>query len=85
MRNERGMISLRTKAGIEKARLDGVKFGRPVGKINRNSLYKAERIKIFLKAGKSYDWISKELSVSKKTISDIKKSLSSLSLLSLIH
>ena len=42
MRNERGMISLRTKAGIEKARLDGVKFGRPVGKINRNSLYKAE-------------------------------------------
>ncbi len=85
MRNERSMISLRTKAGIEKARLDDVKFGRPVGKINRNSLYKAERIKIFLKAGKSYDWISKELSVSKKTISDIKKSLSSLSLLSLIH
>ena len=85
MRNERGMISLRTKAGIEKARLDGVKFGRPVGKINRNSLYKAERIKIFLKAGKSYEWISKELSVSKKTISDIKKYLSSLSLLSLIH
>ena len=77
---ERDMIESRTKAGIEKARLDGVKFGRPVGKINRNSLYKAERIKIFLKAGKSYDWISKELSVSKKTISDIKKSLSSPSL-----
>jgi DNA invertase Pin-like site-specific DNA recombinase len=77
---ERGMIESRTKAGIEKARLDGVKFGRPVGKINKNSIYKAERIKIFLKAGKSYDWISKELSVSKKTISDIKKSLSSSSL-----
>jgi len=74
------MISLRTKAGIEKARLDGVKFGRPVDKINRNSLYKSERIKIFLKTGKSYDCISKELSVSKKTISDIKKSLSSSSL-----
>lgn len=77
---ERGMIESRTKAGIEKARVDGVKFGRPVGKINKNSIYKAERIKIFLKAGKSYDWISKELSVSKKTISDIKKSLSSSSL-----
>ena len=79
------MISLRTKAGIEKVRLDRVKFGRPVGKINRNSLYKAERIKIFLKAGKSYDWISKELSVSKKTISDIKKSLSSSSSLNEIN
>ena len=77
---ERGMINSRTKAGIEKAKLDGVKFGRPVGKVNRNSLYKAERIRIFLKAGKSYDWISKELSVSKKTISDIKKFLSSSSL-----
>ena len=77
---ERDMIESRTKAGIEKARLDGVKFGRPSGKINRNSIYKAERIKIFLKAGKSYDWISKELLVSKKTISDIKKSLSSPSL-----
>ena len=77
---ERGMIESRTKAGIEKARLDGVKFGRPVGKINKNSIYKAERIRIFLKAGKSYNWISKELYVSKKTISDIKKSLSSSSL-----
>ena len=77
---ERGMIESRTKGGIEKARLDGVKFGRPVGKINRNSIFKAERIRIFLKAGKSYDWISKELLVSKKTISDIKKSLSSSSL-----
>jgi len=71
---ERGMINSRTKAGIEKAKLDGVKFGRPVGKINKNSIYKAERIRIFLKVGKSYDWISKELLVSKKTISDIKKS-----------
>jgi uncharacterized protein YerC len=53
-----------------------VKFGRPVGKINKNSLYKAERIRIFLMARKSYDWISKELSISKKTISNIKKSLS---------
>ena len=70
---ERGMIESRTKAGIEKARLDGVKFGRPIGKINKRSSYKTERIKIFLKAKKSYDWISKELSVSKKTISDIKK------------
>jgi len=69
---ERGMIESRTKAGIEKSRLGGVKFGRPVGKINKNSIYKAERTRIFLKAGKSYDWISKELSVSKKTISDVR-------------
>jgi transposase len=37
-------------------------------------------MKIFLRAGKSYDWITKELSVSKKTVADIKKSLPSLSL-----
>ena len=72
---ERGMINSRTKAGIAKAKLDGVKFGRTLGSTNKKTLYKIERIKIFLKAGKSYDWIAKELSVSKKTISDIKKSL----------
>ncbi len=49
---------------------------RPRGSANTRTTDKAERIKIFLKADKSYDWISKELSVSKKTISDIKKSLS---------
>ena len=37
-------------------------------------------MKIFLRAGKSYDWITKELSVSKKTVDDIKKSLPSLNL-----
>jgi transposase len=36
---------------------------------------KLERIRIFLHAGKSYDWITKELSVSKKTVADIKKGL----------
>ena len=70
---ERGMIHARTKAGIEKAKMDGVKFGRIPGSKNKTTEYKIERIKIFLQAGKSYDWISKELSVSKKTISDIKK------------
>lgn len=69
---ERSMINSRTKAGIEKAKLNGVKFGRTVGSINKTTAGKIEKIKIFLKAGKTYDWISKELSVSKKTISDIK-------------
>jgi uncharacterized protein YerC len=43
---------------------------------NKTTADKIEKINIFLKAGKTYDWISKELSVSKTTISDIKKSLS---------
>lgn len=73
---ERGMINSRTKAGIEKARLGGVRFGRPLGSTNKKTADKAERIKIFLGAGKSYGWISKELSVSKQTISDIKKFIS---------
>jgi len=66
------MINTRTKAGIAKAKIDGVKFGRTLGSKNPKT---AEKIEIFLKAGKSYDWITKELSVSKKTISDIRKSI----------
>jgi DNA invertase Pin-like site-specific DNA recombinase len=72
---ERGMINARTKAGIAKAKIDGVKFGRTLGSKNSKTADKIEKIKIFLKAKKSYDWIAKELSVSKKTISDIKRSL----------
>lgn len=72
---ERSMINARTKAGIERAKLGGVKFGRTVGSINKTTAGKIEKTKIFLKVGKTYDWISKELSVSKKTISDIKKLL----------
>lgn len=75
---ERGMINSRTKAGIDKAKFDGVKFGRTVGSTNKKTADKIEKIKIFLGAGKSYNWITKELAVSKKTISDIKKSLPSL-------
>lgn len=74
---ERGMINARTKAGIAKAKIDGVKFGRTLGSKNPKTADKIEKIKIFLRAGKSYDWITKELAVSKKTIADIKKSLSS--------
>jgi DNA invertase Pin-like site-specific DNA recombinase len=73
---ERSMINARTKAGIEKARLNGIKFGRKHGSTNKKTAYKIERIKIFLEANKSYNWISKELSVSKKTISNIKKFVS---------
>jgi DNA invertase Pin-like site-specific DNA recombinase len=72
---ERGMINARTKAGIEKAKKDGIKFGRTLGSKNQKTAYKTERIGIFLSAGKSYDWIAKELAVSKKTIADIKKSV----------
>jgi DNA invertase Pin-like site-specific DNA recombinase len=72
---ERSMVNTRTKAGIEKAKMDGVKFGRTPGSTNKTTDYKKERIKIFLQVSKSYDWISKELSVSKKTISIVKKSI----------
>ena len=72
---ERGMINARTKAGIAKAKIDGVKFGRTLGSKNPKTADKIGKIKIFLQADKSYDWITKELSVSKKTISDIKNSL----------
>lgn len=71
---ERGLINARTKAGIEHAKQLGVKFGRKRGSINKKTTAKIERIKIFLHAGKSYDWIAKELCVSKQTISTIKKS-----------
>ena len=72
---ERGMIHARTKAGIEKAKIDGVKFGRVIGSKNKTTHKKIEKIRIFLSAGKSYDWITKELSVSKQTIASIKKSI----------
>ena len=72
---ERGMINARTKAGIEKAKIDGVKFGRTLGSKNSKTAAKLEKIRMFLEGGKGYDWIKKELSVSKDTISAIKKSL----------
>lgn len=74
---ERGMINSRTKAGIDKAKADGVKFGRRLGSKNRYTLDKMEKIKIFLEVKKSYDWITKELKVSKQTVSEIKKKLES--------
>ncbi|MEM6338300.1 MAG: recombinase family protein [Pseudomonadota bacterium] len=42
---ERSMINARTKAGIEKARLDGIKFGRKHGSTNKQTAYKIERIR----------------------------------------
>ena len=69
---ERGMINARTQAGIIKARADGVKFGRIAGSKNKTTHAKIEKIKIFLRAGKTYDWITKELSVSRQTISEVK-------------
>jgi DNA invertase Pin-like site-specific DNA recombinase len=72
---ERSMINARTKAGIEKAKADGVKFGRTIGSKNKTTQDKIEKIRIFLQAKQSYDWIAKELSVSKQTISEIKKTI----------
>ena len=69
---ERGMINARTQAGIVKARDDGVKFGRTLGIKNKTTHAKIEKIKIFLRAGKTYIWITKELSVSRQTISEVK-------------
>ncbi len=60
------MINARTKARVEKAKLDGIKFGRTVGSTNKKTVAKIEKIKIFLRAGKSYDWIVQELLVSKQ-------------------
>jgi len=72
---ERSMINARTKAGIEKAKAKGIKFGRILGTQNKTTPEKLDKLRIFLKAKKGYDWIAKELSVSKQTISSIKKSL----------
>lgn len=72
---ERGMINARTKAGIEKAKADGVKFGRRIGSKNKTTADKLEKIKIFMQANKTYDWIANELSVSKQTIAKIKNQL----------
>lgn len=70
---ERSMINVRTKAGIENAK--GIKFGRILGGQNKTTAEKLDKIRIFLKADKGYDWIAKELSVSKQTIFNIKKSM----------
>lgn len=72
---ERGMIKARTKAGIKRARENGVKFGRTKGSQDKNTIEKHKKIKIFLRSGQSYDWISNELKISKSTVAKIKKSL----------
>jgi DNA invertase Pin-like site-specific DNA recombinase len=45
------------------------------GSLNKKTPEKHEKIKIFLQSGKNYDWIAKELSVSRQTISAIKKAM----------
>ena len=47
---ERSMINARTKAGIQKAIRDGVKFGRVPGSQNKTTPEKHDKIKIFLQA-----------------------------------
>ena len=70
------MINTRTKAGIAKAIADGVKFSRRVESQNKSTADKIENIKIFLQAKKTYNWIAKELSVSKETIERVKTQIS---------
>ncbi len=68
--NERELISQRTKAGLEKARLNGKKLGRPMGTLNSIYDKDTEKIQILLEknlpiksiwkllyadSGKSYD------------------------------
>ena len=65
---ERSMINARTRAGIVRAKQEWVKFGRTLGSFNKTTQAKHEKIKIFLKGGKSYAWIAKELSVIKKIV-----------------
>ena len=71
--NERELISQRTKAGLEKARLNGKKLGRPMGTLNSIYDKDTEKIQILLEknlpiksiwkllyadSGKSYDSLS---------------------------
>lgn len=72
---ERGMINERTKAGIVKARENGVKFGRVAGSLNKSTKTKLEKIQIYLKAKKPYAWIAQELHVSFATISNVKRDM----------
>lgn len=68
------MINARTKADIQ----NGIKFGRASGLKNKKTAEKLDKIRIFLRTGKSYDWIAKELSVSTKTIAEVKQHLRSM-------
>lgn len=49
---ERSMINSRTKAGIAKAKLDGVKFGRTIVSTNKQQQVKQKELRFFLKHAK---------------------------------
>ena len=51
-----------------------------LGSKNKTTADKIEKVKIFLQAAKSYDWITEELSVSKQTVASIKKTLPNLNI-----
>jgi DNA invertase Pin-like site-specific DNA recombinase len=63
---ERSLILARTKAGIERARSNGVTFGRPVKLNARQRLIAAER---YATGGATMAEIAEELGVSEATIS----------------
>ncbi len=72
---ERNLIKARTEEGRKKARERGVKFGKPLGYRSPSTERKLELIEVCLKAKKGYNYIARELNVSKFTISKVKKQL----------
>lgn len=66
---ERDFISERTKAGLEKARLDGKMLGKPKGAISHNTQFEEHKEKIFeyIELGLSYEKIVKKIGVGSKS------------------
>jgi len=67
---ERSMIVSRVKAGVDRARAKGVRFGRPP-----TPVYRLERVKKALKDGQSIRAAAKATGVSTATVQKVKRSL----------
>jgi len=66
---ERDFISERTKAGLEKAKLEGKMIGKPKGAISNSTQFEPFKDKIFeyLELGLSYDKVVKQIGVGTKS------------------
>lgn len=69
---ERDIISERVKSGLAAAKARGKTLGRKPG-FRPKSDKLAPKVLAFVEDGRSYRWISKELQISKNTVSDIVK------------
>lgn len=67
---ERSMIVSRVKAGVDRARAKGVRFGRPP-----TPVYRLERVKKALKDGQSIRAAAKATGVSTATVQKVKRSM----------